>query len=116
NSHHCQLQYKCYIFLHIGGAPMKHIFSFLKPYKIPIAVAYALTFIELIVELLLPFFLGKMINDGVVNQNLDNIVMWGSIMIGMAFIAFIAGIFNSFYASHVSFGFAYDIREKMFNK
>ncbi|HLR40314.1 MAG TPA: ABC transporter ATP-binding protein, partial [Virgibacillus sp.] len=31
-------------------------------------------------------------------------------------IAFIAGIFNSFYASHVSFGFAYDIREKMFNK
>ena len=95
---------------------MKHVFSFLKPYKIPIVVAYALTFIELIVELLLPFFLGKMINDGVVNQNLDNIVMWGSIMIGMAFIAFIAGIFNSFYASHVSFGFAYDIREKMFNK
>src|SRR5690625_4982014 len=95
---------------------MKHVFSFLKPYKIPITVAYALTFIELIVELLLPFFLGKMINDGVVNQNLDNIVMWGSIMIGMAFIAFIAGIFNSFYASHVSFGFAYDIREKMFNK
>jgi len=95
---------------------MKLIFSFLKPYKIPITVAYALTFIELIVELLLPFFLGKMINDGVVNQNLDNIVMWGSIMIGMAFIAFIAGIFNSFYASHVSFGFAYDIREKMFNK
>src|SRR5690625_45296 len=95
---------------------MKLIFSFLKPYKIPITVAYALTFIELIVELLLPFFLGKMINDGVVNQNFDNIVMWGSIMIGMAFIAFIAGIFNSFYASHVSFGFAYDIREKMFNK
>lgn len=95
---------------------MKHVFPFLKPYKIPIFIAYTLTFIELIVELLLPFFLGKMINDGVVNQNLANIVMWGSLMISMAFIAFIAGIFNSFYASHVSFGFAYDIRKKMFNK
>lgn len=95
---------------------MKNVFSFLKPYKIPIAVAYSLTFIELMVELLLPLFLGKMINDGVVNNNVDNIVMWGSIMIGLAFTGFIAGIFNSFFASHTSLGFAYDIREKLFHK
>src|SRR5699024_7214287 len=95
---------------------MKRIFSFLKPYKLPVIVAFALTLIELSVELLLPFFLGKMIDDGVVNQDLNNIVMWGSIMIGLAFLAFAAGIFNSFYASHVSFGFAYDIRERLFNK
>ncbi len=95
---------------------MKNIFSFLKPYKIPISVAYSLTMIELMVELLLPFFLGKMINDGVMNEDLDTIMMWGFIMIGLAFTAFIAGIFNSFYASHTSLGFAYDIREKLFHK
>ncbi len=95
---------------------MKNIFAFLKPYKLHIIIAYALTLIELGVELLLPFFLGKMINDGVVTQDINNIVMWGSIMIGLAFIAFTAGILNSFYASHVSLGFAYDIREKLFNK
>lgn len=95
---------------------MKHIFSLLKPYKIPIIVAYTLTFIELVVELLLPFLLGKMINEGVVNKDINHIVMWGSMMIGLAFLAFAAGIFNSFYASHVSFSFAYDIRERLFNK
>ena len=95
---------------------MKNVFSFLKPYKTLIIVAYALTFIELIVELMLPFFLGKMINDGVVNQDINNIIMWGSIMIGLSFVAFIAGIFNSFYASHITFAFGYDIREKLFER
>ena len=71
---------------------MKEVFSFLKPYKLPIIIAYTLTFIELAVELALPFFLGKMINVGVVNQDINNIIMWGSIMIGLAFLSFLAGI------------------------
>ncbi|MBM7601603.1 ATP-binding cassette subfamily B protein [Virgibacillus halotolerans] len=95
---------------------MKLVLSFLKPYKLHMVLAFSLMLVELGVELLLPFFLGKMINDGVVNQDINNIVMWGSIMIGLAFLAFIAGILNSFFASHVSFGFAYDIREKLFRK
>src|SRR5699024_3389345 len=72
--------------------------------------------VELMTELLLPFFLGKMINDGVVTKDIDNIVMWGSIMISLAFLAFISGIFNSFFAAHTSTSFAYDIREKLFTK
>lgn len=95
---------------------MKHILSFLKPYKLPIGVAYALMMVELVTELLLPFFLGMMINDGVVNKDIGTIVMWGSIMIGLAMLAFVAGIINSFYASHISYGFGYDIREKLFKK
>lgn len=95
---------------------MKHILSFLKPYKLPITIAYSLTFVELAVELLLPLFLGKMINDGVVAQDMNNILMWGSIMIGLAFLAFTSGIVNSFYASHTSTGFAYDVRRTLFTK
>ncbi|MFA1818915.1 ABC transporter ATP-binding protein [Virgibacillus oceani] len=95
---------------------MKTVFSFLKPYKLPASVAFLLMLVELAVELMLPFFLGMMINAGVVNQDINNIIMWGSIMIGLAFIAFIAGIINSFYASHAAWGFARDIREKLFEK
>lgn len=95
---------------------MKKVFSFLKPYKIPITIAYLLTSIELATELLLPFFLGLMINEGVTNHNLSNIIMWGSIMIGLAFLSFISGIINSFYASHTSNRFAYDIRQELFAK
>ncbi|ASN06434.1 ABC transporter ATP-binding protein [Virgibacillus necropolis] len=95
---------------------MKRVLSFLKPYKLPIGVAYTLTLIELATELLLPFFLGMMINEGVLNKDIGTIVMWGSIMIGLAFAAFFAGIINSFYASHTSYGFGYDLREKLFKK
>ncbi len=72
--------------------------------------------IELIVELLLPLFLGLMIDQGVLNQDIGNIVMWGSIMIGLSFVALAAGICNSFYSSHVSFAFGYDIRQKLFSR
>jgi len=95
---------------------LKHILSFLKPYKLFVILAYSLTFIELTIELLLPLFLGKMINDGVVNQDINNIIMWGSIMIGMAFFAFISGILNSFYASHTSNNLGLDIRNKLYEK
>lgn len=95
---------------------MRNVFLFLKPYKFPIIIAYSLMLVELAVELLLPFFLGLMINDGVIDQDLNSIIMWGSIMIGLAFAGFIAGIFNSFYSSHVSFAFGYDIRQKLFEK
>lgn len=99
-----------------GGSNVKNVISFLSPYKLHMVLAFSFTLIELAVDLLLPFFLGKMINNGVVNQDIENIVMWGSIMIGLAFLAFIVGIINSFFASHVSFGFGYDIREKLFSK
>ncbi|WP_339228759.1 ABC transporter ATP-binding protein [Oceanobacillus sp. FSL K6-2867] len=95
---------------------MRNVFSFLKPYKLPAVAAFILMLVELAVELLLPLFLGLMINQGVLNQDLNNIVMWGSIMIGLAFLALLAGITNSFFSSHVSIGFGYDIRQNLFEK
>ncbi|MEN2767611.1 ABC transporter ATP-binding protein [Ornithinibacillus xuwenensis] len=95
---------------------MRTVFSFLKPYKLSAFVALCLMLVELAVELLLPFFLGKMIDDGVLNSDMNNIIMWGSIMIGLALLSFISGVTNSFYASHVSWGFAHDIRERLFRK
>src|SRR5699024_211271 len=95
---------------------LKNVLAFLKPYKLPIIIAYSITLIELSVELVLPFFLGKMINDGVVNQDLNNIIMWGSIMIALAFTSLIAGIFNSFYASHVTYLFVSDLRDTLIEK
>lgn len=95
---------------------MKKVLSFLKPYKILVIIAFCLMLFELAVELALPLFLGKMINSGIMNKDLNNIIMWGSIMIGLAFTSFIAGVINSFIASHVSNRFAFDIREKLFEK
>ncbi|MFD2045376.1 ABC transporter ATP-binding protein [Ornithinibacillus salinisoli] len=95
---------------------MKTVFSSLKNYKLPAFVALSLMLVELAAELLLPFFLGKMIDNGVMANDMNNIIMWGSIMIGLALFAFISGIINSFFSSHVSWGFAHDMRERLFRK
>jgi len=95
---------------------VKKVLSYLKPYKIAIIIAYSFTFIELAAELLLPFFLGKMINEGVTNLDMNNIIFWGSIMLGISCISLVVGILNSYFASHTSNGFSYDIREKLFDK
>lgn len=95
---------------------MRNVFSFLYPYKLPSIIAFSLMLIELAVELLLPLFLGLMINEGVVNQDIQNIVFWGSVMIGLALLSLLAGVLNSFLSSHVSFSYAYDLRKKLFAK
>src|SRR5699024_1419310 len=68
------------------------------------------------IELSLPLFLGLMIDQGVLNQDMGNIVMWGSIMIGLSLLALAVGILNSFYSAHVSFAFGYDLRQKLFSR
>lgn len=95
---------------------MKTILSFLKPFKLSITIAYTLTFLELIADLLFPFFLGIMINEGIMKNNLNTIILWGSIMLAVTVITFIGGIINSYFSSHVSASFALNIREKLFTK
>lgn len=94
---------------------MKNILHYLKPYKIPIIIAYFLTSLELAAELLFPFFLGIMINQGIMQDNIQSIAFWGTIMLAITFFTFITGIINSFYSSHVSAAYAYDVRKKLFD-
>src|SRR5699024_6434803 len=94
---------------------MNLILSFLKPYRIQIILAYSLTAVELAAELLFPFFLGIVINKGITPQDTSQIYFWGSIMLGTSVIAFLAGIVNSYFASHISTSTGYDIREKLFS-
>ncbi|MFC0015168.1 MULTISPECIES: ABC transporter ATP-binding protein [Allobacillus] len=95
---------------------MKKILSHLKPYRLHMIVAWSLMLIELAVELMLPFFLGKMIDEGIVTQNMDIVVKWGVLMLALALFSFIAGMLNSFYSSYVTFHYGYDIRQRLFEK
>ncbi len=63
---------------------MKKLFSFLKPYKISITVALALMLFELIVELFLPLFMAKIIDDGILQNDLSVVLRWGGIMVGLS--------------------------------
>src|SRR5699024_1988321 len=95
---------------------LKKTLSFLKPYKIQVIIAYILTLTELAIELSLPFLFGKMINEGVVTERIDIVLYWGVILLVLTFISFSSGILNSFYSSHTSHSFAYDVRHALLQK
>ncbi|WP_071396187.1 ABC transporter ATP-binding protein [Bacillus tuaregi] len=95
---------------------MASVLSFLKPYRIPAAAALFLMLIELTVELLQPFLMAKVIDEGILKGELSVVLVWGGIMIGISLLSFTAGVTNSFFASHVSQSYGYDIRSELYEK
>jgi ATP-binding cassette, subfamily B, multidrug efflux pump len=79
-------------------------------------IAWALMLVELTVELLNPLFMAKIIDQGIMKEDLDVVLLWGGIMVGMSFLSFISGVVNSFFAAHTSQGFGYDVREDLYKK
>ncbi|PFA68410.1 ABC transporter ATP-binding protein [Bacillus sp. AFS015802] len=92
------------------------VIHFLKPYRAAMAVAWSLMLVELTVELLNPLFMARIIDEGILNKDLDVVLKWGFIMVGMSLVAFISGVTNSFFAAHTSQGFGYDVRESLYKK
>lgn len=90
--------------------------TFLRPYRTSIIIALALMLIELAVELINPLLMSYIINEGIVGENMSAVLRWGGIMLGMAFLAFAAGIVNSFFAANVSQGFGYTVRMNLFRR
>ncbi|AGK52207.1 ABC transporter ATP-binding protein [Bacillus sp. 1NLA3E] len=95
---------------------MKKLLSFLKPYKVSIVVALFFMLFELVVELLMPLFMSKIIDQGVLQKDLSVVVRWGAIMIGISLLSFASGILNSFYAAHAGQSFGHDIRKSLFER
>lgn len=95
---------------------MHSLLSLLKPYRKPIIIALMLMITELLVELWQPLLVAKIINEGIKHQDLDVVLLWGGLMVGMALLAFAAGIINSFYAARVSQGYGFDVRKALFEK
>lgn len=95
---------------------MKTVFSYAKPYKWPIFIALFLMLTELSVELIQPLLIAKIIDDGILAEDVGVIWTWGSVMMGLAFIAFLSGVINSFFAAHAAQGFAFDLRQALFRQ
>lgn len=90
--------------------------TFLKKYRVAAIAALVMMLIELAVELSQPLLISKIIDDGIRQQDTAVVWLWGGVLVGSAAVAFVAGILSSFFASHVSQGFAFDLRDKLYEK
>lgn len=95
---------------------MSLMFSFLKKYRVAAILALLMMLIELTLELIQPYLISKIIDDGISKQYMPSVLLWGGILTAGTVIAFIAGIFSSFYASYASQGLGYDLRDALYRK
>ncbi|WP_339252104.1 ABC transporter ATP-binding protein [Sporosarcina sp. FSL W8-0480] len=95
---------------------MKTVFSYAKAYKWPMLVALLLMFLELAVELIQPLLIAKIIDDGILAEDVNIVWTWGSVMMGLAFVAFFSGVINSYFAAHAAQSFAFDLRQALFRQ
>ncbi len=95
---------------------MNIIFSYLKTYRTAAIAALLMMVIELAVELSQPLLISKIIDDGIREQDNRIVWLWGGVLVVSAVIAFIAGVLSSFFASHASQGFAFDLRDQLYEK
>ncbi|WP_156739624.1 ABC transporter ATP-binding protein [Paenibacillus oryzae] len=95
---------------------MRVMFSYLSKYRAAAFVAILLMFFELIVELLQPYLIAKIIDEGIVPNRSDVVMFWGGLMLACSLIAFVIGILSSFYAAHVSQSFGFDLRQSLYSK
>ncbi|CAM5208895.1 ATP-binding cassette subfamily B protein OS=Ureibacillus acetophenoni OX=614649 GN=SAMN05877842_115100 PE=4 SV=1 [Ureibacillus acetophenoni] len=95
---------------------MKTVFSYVKPYWLPALIAFILMLIELTVELVQPLIIAKIIDDGIVAEDLSSIGFWGIILVSLAVLALFCGIVNSYFSSHAAHSFGFDLRNALFSK
>jgi len=95
---------------------VKTVYSYVKPYWLPALIAMVLMLVELIIELVQPLIIAKIIDDGIVVNDLNAIKIWGIVLVCLAIIALLAGLINSYFAAHTAHSFGFDLRNALFSK
>jgi ATP-binding cassette subfamily B multidrug efflux pump len=100
----------------LGGYFVRKVLPFLAPYRVAAMVSIVLMLVELMVELLQPLIMARIIDHGIMMENLSVVIVWGSVLIVFTIASLTAGIVTSFYSSHVSQGYAFDVRSRLYGK
>lgn len=95
---------------------MRTFFKFLKIYRLSAGMAIAFMLIELVAELLQPYLISIIIDEGIAKQDLSVVWLWGGVLALAALASFACGILSSFVSAHASQGLGYDVREALYSK
>ena len=95
---------------------MKTVLHFMKRYKWPALIAFTLMLLELASDLVQPLFMANMINEGLLEENLHNVVFWGGSLFALTLFSLISGVLNSFFSAHVAHSFGFDLRKALYRK
>lgn len=72
--------------------------------------------LEVLGDVFIPYLMSRIVDVGIVSQDINFIVNTGMLMVGAALLAMFFGVSSSFFGANAGFGFASEIRQKVFEK
>ena len=95
---------------------IKELAKSIREYKLPSILSPICVVCEVILEVLLPFLMARLVDDGVEKENMDYILKMGGALAVVAFAALLFGALSGKFAAEASAGFARNLRHDMFYK
>ena len=95
---------------------MMKLLKYLKPYVWLIIPLIILTYLQVMANLQLPDYMAKIINNGIIAEDMSSIYQNGGIMLLITLGGGVAAIGVGYLASRVATGLARDLRRKVFEK
>ena len=86
----------------------------IKEYKKDTILTPIFTALEVFMEVLIPFIIASLIDKGIEAGNMQNVLLYGGMMLVMAMLSLLFGILAGKYAASASSGFAYNLRNSMY--
>ena len=93
---------------------MKKVLQQLKQYKRDAWTCIALTSLEVVMEILLPFVTARIIDEGLQGANLGAVYRYGILMVVMALVSLACGALAGKAAAAASSGLAANLRESIY--
>ena len=94
----------------------KTLKGYIGQYKKATLLTPVYTALEVVLEILIPFVTASLIDKGVNNGNMGEVIKYGIIMLILAFASLFCGIMSGKYAAEASTGFAANVRDGMYKK
>ncbi|MGN0333793.1 MAG: ABC transporter transmembrane domain-containing protein, partial [Lachnospiraceae bacterium] len=94
---------------------LKRLLCEVKEYKKASIVTPLFMILEVLMEMVIPFLMASIIDDGVNAGDMQHIYKVGGVMIVVAFIGLFGGMMGGRFGAKASTGFAKNLREAMFN-
>ncbi len=94
----------------------KYILKYLFRFKRELFFSISLIILETVFELIIPFLMKDIIDEGIHNQNMQQILLSGGLIIGCAIISLITGHFYAKYNAKLVTNFSYTLRKEVYQK
>ena len=94
----------------------KQLMGYIQQYRKYFILAPLLVVGESLAELILPYLMGKIVDQGVANRDIPYMFLVGGIMVVVAALGIVDGIFAAKFSAKASQGFGYNLRQAIFKK